>query len=328
LVNNRHDCSLSHTTATNPAAHGGDAKDPAGLWVQVVNLEPSTLSGKPMTQLSVATRIAQLTGDLPPMPHIARLVMEKVADPSTSGKQLQDIISQDQALAARILKIANSAFYGLSRSITSLTTAISTIGFNTIKSLVISSAMRDLFRTFGLTEQLLWEHSLGCAFSARMIAKRVKFPKVEEVFLAGLLHDIGKVILNLKVPEQVSIIIQDVYNNPGTTFLELEQSTFGFDHAQLGRLVAHKWNFAAEIEEAIGCHHQPSAAETLPAISYITHLGNAFCHKLQIGPTKNPELDVAGLDSARFLKLDAASIAEVIEEVGVTFDAEKANFLS
>jgi putative nucleotidyltransferase with HDIG domain len=287
-----------------------------------------SISGRVMNQLSIATRIAQLTGDLPPMPHIAQLVMEKVGDPSTTARQLQDIIYQDQALAARILKIANSAFYGLSRSVTSLTAAIGTIGFNTIKSLVISSAMRDLFKSFGLTEQLLWEHSLGCAFSSRAIAKRLKFSKLEEAFLAGLLHDIGKVILNLKVPDQVSLIIQEVYNNPGTTFAQLEHTSFGFDHAQLGQLVAHKWNFAGEIEEAIGLHHHPEAAHRLPVLTFIVNLGNAFCHKLQIGPTKIPDLDLAGMDSARLLKLDQSAIDEMFAEIGATFEAEKASFLA
>lgn len=273
-------------------------------------------------------RLAQLTGDLPPMPHIARLVVDKVGDPKTTAKDLQDIIQQDQALAARVLKIANSAFYGFSRSVTSLTGAIGAVGFNTIKSMVVSSVVRDLFKTFGLTEQLLWEHSLGCAFAARRIAREVRFPKFEEAFLAGLLHDIGKVILYMRLPQQMSAIIQAVYNNPGAAFFQLERTSFGFDHAQLGQLVARKWNFAEEIEEAIGVHHFPETARKNPQLAMIVNLANFMCHKLQIGITKNPDLDVAELNAATALKLSRSSVEALIHEIETTFGAEKANFLS
>jgi putative nucleotidyltransferase with HDIG domain len=281
-----------------------------------------------MNQLSSAMRLAQLTGDLPPMPHIARLVVDKVGDPKTTAKDLQDIIQQDQALAARVLKIANSAFYGFSRSVTSLTGAIGAVGFNTIKSMVVSSVVRDLFKTFGLTEQLLWEHSLGCAFAARRIAREVRFPKFEEAFLAGLLHDIGKVILYMRLPQQMSAIIQAVYNNPGAAFFQLERTSFGFDHAQLGQLVARKWNFAEEIEEAIGAHHFPETARKNPQLATIINLANFFCHRLQIGITKNPDMDVAGLKSAAALKLSQGAIEDLVHEIETTFGAEKANFMN
>ncbi|HBD09586.1 MAG TPA: hypothetical protein DCZ69_15145 [Syntrophobacteraceae bacterium] len=280
-----------------------------------------------MTQLPLAMRLAQLAGDLPPMPHIARLVVDKVADPKTSAKDLQDIIAQDQALAARVLKMANSAYYGLTRSVTSLTYAISAVGFNAIKTMVVSSVVRDLFKSFGLTEQLLWEHSIGCAFAARRIAREVRFPKVEECFLAGLLHDIGKVIMYLKLPQQMTEIIQWVYNNPGSSFVEGERGMLGVDHAQVGQLVAKKWNFAEEIEEAIGFHHQPRMAKRLPQLTMIVNLANGMCHKLQVGLTKNPDLDVADFESAAVLKLPRSSIEELLHEIETTFGAEKANYM-
>ncbi len=281
-----------------------------------------------MNQMSLAMRLAQLTGDLPPMPHIARLVVDKVADPKASAKDIQEIIAQDQALSARVLKMANSAYYGVSRSITSLTNAISAVGFNAIKSMVVSSVVRDLFKSFGLTEQLLWEHSLGCAFIARRIAREVRFPKVEESFLAGLLHDIGKVIMYVKLPQQMTAIIQRVYNNPGATFIQGERSLLGFDHAQVGQLVARKWNFAEEIEEAIGFHHQPESARRLPQLTMIVNLANGMCHNLQIGITKNPDLDVAAFPTATALKLPRSTVEELLHEIETTFGAEKTHYMA
>jgi putative nucleotidyltransferase with HDIG domain len=256
-------------------------------------------------------QIVQTTGDLPTMPHIATLVMQKVADPNTTSKDLHETISKDQALAARILKIANSPFYGCARHINRLTDAIMVMGFNAIRSLVTASALNDLLKSYGLIEKLLWEHSTGCAALSKKIAKAVRYSKTEEAFLAGLLHDVGKIVINLKMPDKMREIVQEVYNNPGTTFAEVELDTLGFTHAQVGQLVARKWMFAEEMEEAIGCHHEPERAKVLPALSYVVNLANGFCHKLEIGPTKNPDLDIAGLSSARALKLDSDAVNEL-----------------
>jgi len=275
-----------------------------------------------VSEQSIITQIVQTTGDLPTMPPVAGLVMDKISDPKTTAKQLHQIIAKDQALAARVLRIANSPLYGCARTITRLTDAIMIMGFSSIKSIVMTSALHDFFKKFGLAEKLMWEHSIVAASLSKRIARLVRFSRVEEAFLAGLMHDLGKVILNLKLPEKMFDIVQEVYNNPGITFRELELKTFGFDHAQVGQLVAKKWNFAEEIEEAIGNHHQPEQAKILPALSYVVSLANDFCHKLEVGPTKDPDLDLSQLASAKALKLDQTSIEELLEEVSNTLASE------
>lgn len=256
------------------------------------------------------------------MPPIASLVMDKISDPKTTAKQLHEIIAKDQALAARVLRIANSPLYGCARTITRLTDAIMIMGFSSIKSLVMTSALHDFFKKFGLAEKLMWEHSIVAASVSKKIARTVRFSRIEEAFLAGLMHDLGKVILNLKLPEKMLEIVQEVYNNQGITFQTLEMNAFGFDHAQVGQLVARKWNFAEEIEEAIGNHHQPGQAKILPALSYVVNLADAFCHKLEVGPTRNPDLDISKLPVARALKLDKAAIDELLEEISKTLESE------
>jgi putative nucleotidyltransferase with HDIG domain len=275
---------------------------------------------------STIEKIVQTTGDLPTMPHLANQIMGKLSNPNTSGQELNDIISKDQALAARVLKIANSAFYGCPRTITRLSDAVAIMGFNSIRSLVMASALHDFFKTFGLAEKLLWEHSIACGSFAKIIAKSLRFSKNEEAFLAGLLHDIGKVILNLKLPEQMLRILQEVYNNPGTTFCDAEQAAFGFDHAQVGELVARKWNFAEEIVEVIGNHHHPEKAKIMPQLSNIVNLANNFCHKLGIGPTRNPDLHLAELGSSKFLNLDQNKIDELLESISSIVQSEGGMF--
>jgi putative nucleotidyltransferase with HDIG domain len=270
-----------------------------------------------------AQKIALTTQDLPTMPHIASQAMQRLSDPEASARDLHEIISKDQAITARILRIANSACYARRRAILTVKDAVITIGFNTIKSIVISAALCDFFKTFGLAEKLMWEHSLGCGLTCRALAQKLKFPKTEEAFLAGLLHDVGKVVLYMKLPKKILLIVQEVYHNPGTTFIGLERELLGFDHAQVGELVARKWNFAEEIVEAIGKHHSPEKAQIFPQLCHMVSLGNAICHKLEIGFIKQPDLDVSQLRSARALGLGADDLEELIEGIQSAFQAEK-----
>lgn len=276
-----------------------------------------------MNNKSTIERIIETTGDLPTMPQIATIVMQKVGDPNTTAKDLHETISQDQAMAARILKIANSPFYGCARHISRLTDAIMVMGFNAIRSLVMTSALSDFLKAYGLIERLLWEHSVGCASLSRKIAKVLRFTNAEGAFLSGLLHDVGKVVLNLRVPDKMREIVQEVYYNSGTTFEEVEREMLGFDHAQVGQLLAQKWRFTKEMEEAIRCHHHPEHAKVLPPLSYIVHLANGFCHKLEIGPTRNPDMDLSALSSAKALKLDRNTIDTLFEETSEELQASK-----
>lgn len=276
---------------------------------------------------SIAEKIVQATGDLPTMPHVASMVLQKLGNPNTSPKELHQNISSDQALTARVLKVANSPLYGCSRAINRLSDAVVIMGFDSLRSLVMSSVMQDLFKSFGLTEKLLWEHSFGCAAISKHVAKVIRYPKVEEAFLAGLLHDIGKVVLNLRIPEKTRQVVQEVYNNPGIGFPQAEQEMFGFNHAQVGRLIARKWNFAEVIEEAIGCHHEPRQAQVLPVLTVIVNFSNLLCHKLEVGPTRNPDLDLLQFDSTRLLRFNGESLDKLLEQVSALM-AEKDSMLA
>lgn len=273
--------------------------------------------------VSTMEKIVQTTGDIPAMPQVANMVLDRISNPNATPKEIQLIISKDQALAARVLKVANSSFYGISRSVNRISDAIVVMGFNSLRSLVMTTVLNDLFTSFGLAEKLLWEHSLVSAATARRIAAAIRFPRVEEAFLGGLMHDIGKVVLNIKMPDKMMTIIQEVYNSPETTFSEVEQAMFGFTHAEVGQLVSKKWNFAAEIEEAIGFHHRPREATVLPHLAHVVNLANAFCHRLEIGPTKIPGLDLFQLESTKALNLEKDRVEELLEEIsGIVFSQD------
>lgn len=259
--------------------------------------------GQEKEQLS---SIIMSTRDLPAMPQVAAKVLELSADPDTSASQLQQVISDDQAMTARILKIANSAMYSCSRKIKTLTDAIVMLGFNSIRSLVVTSAARNLYNTnaanAGLKERLMWEHSIGCAFACRLLVQP-RLPGIaEEAFLAGLLHDIGKLVLTMRVPERFDTIVQTVYNE-NRSFVATEREHLGFDHAQVGSLLVNKWKFSPELEYVILHHHDPEALSPDQPLLLYLDLGNRLCHRLGIGFQEEEELDLAGCAANQILGL-------------------------
>ena len=239
--------------------------------------------------------IIMTTQDLPAMPQVASKVLEMSSDPNTSAEQLQQIISDDQAMTARILKIANSAMYSRSRQVKTLTEAIVMLGFNSIRSLVVTSAARNLYNTrnatTGLKERLLWEHSIGVAFACRLLVQDPLPALAEEAFLAGLMHDIGKLVLNLRVPEQFDEIVQLVYND-NQAFSHTEKEILGFDHAEVGARLVNKWNLSPVLEDTILSHHNPEAMMIDNPLLLYLDLGNKICHKLGIGFVDEPDLDI------------------------------------
>jgi HD-like signal output (HDOD) protein len=276
--------------------------------------------------LKEVSKIVEVTGDLPAMPHIAAQVMEKLSSPNATPKDIHQLLTKDQGLAARVLKVANSPYYGASRSISSLRDAILFMGFDSIRSLVMTAVMKGMFSATSLAEKLLWEHSIGCGVAARRIGVEVDFSGSEEAFLAGLMHDIGKAVLFLRIPAKMRDIMQEVYNS-GTDFAEVEQQMLGFTHAQVGQMVADKWRFAIDIEDAIAHHHSPDQARSARQLSHIVALGNALCHKLEIGPTRKPDLDVSQLPSAEALGLEPDDVSKVLEEMRETLNKDEGSSL-
>jgi putative nucleotidyltransferase with HDIG domain len=275
-------------------------------------------------------QIIQTTRDLPAMPQVASKVLELSSDPNTSAAQLQQIIADDQAMTARILKIANSAMYACSRRVKTLTEAIVMLGFNSIRSLVVTSAARNLYNTetsrTGLKERLLWEHSIGTGFACRLLAQ-AKYPSLtEEAFLAGLMHDIGKLVLNHQVPEVFDQVVQIVYNED-EPFNETERRFLGFDHAQVGAMLVNKWNLSPVLEETILRHHDPAALSPENPLLALLDLGNRMCHKLGIGFVDDGGIDLAGSAANQILSFGAEDFEAITLRLEETLETEMEIFI-
>ncbi len=270
-----------------------------------------------------AARVVEVTGDLPPMPHIAAQVIDKLSEADSTPREIHHLIIKDQALAARVLKVANSPYYGASRSISTLRDAVMFMEFDSIMSLIMTAVLKGMFSNVSLSEKLLWEHAVGCGFAARKAAERVGFERREEAFIAGLMHDVGKAVLFLRSPAIMRDIMQEVYND-GADFHDVEQRTLGFTHADVGLIIADKWRFAPAIEDAIANHHQPDQTCSAPELTQIVSLANSICHKLEVGPTRKPDLDLNELKSAKALGLSPASIETILFSVREALQSQDA----
>lgn len=269
------------------------------------------------------------TCDLPTMPVVADKVMRLVADPNTTTEQLQKVISADQALAARILKIANSVFYSSVRKINTISEAIVMIGFNTLRSLVLTASSRDIYKRFGLTEKMLWEHSMGAAISAGIIAKEIRIVNQEEAYLGGLLHDVGKVVLNNSDPQKFAKVMETVYNDH-ISFRSAEWDVYGFSHADVGAMVIRKWKLSESLEMAVRNQYNPKWLSTDPNLMKLTAvvgLANQFCLKLGIGHRQPvSDLPLEKEETFDILQMNAAVLPELLEKALKAFEEEKSYF--
>jgi len=167
--------------------------------------------------------------------------------------------------------------------------------------------------------KLLADHSWGAALCARTIAQKISYAVEEEAFLAALMHDIGKAVLLKNENERYRAVANDVYHGE-ITFHEAEQVVFGFSHAQVGSILASRWNFPPQLAEAIGCHHDPESAQRFKQLAQITALANKTMSLMGIGFEKAPDMILLQQPEAQSLALDAAALQEIVEATRTSID--------
>jgi putative nucleotidyltransferase with HDIG domain len=268
--------------------------------------------------------------DLPTIPVVATKVMQLIEDENVSAEELAKVVASDPAVAARVLKISNSSFYGCQRQIQTLSHAIVVLGFGTLKSLVVAASVKQVYQPYGLTEKMLWEHSFGAGLAARMIAKEIRRVSSEEAFLGGLFHDIGKIILNTLDSQRFQSVMQRSYNY-GVSFEEAEQMVYPYTHSEVGGLVIKKWNFPDLLMKAVLQHHtfDFDADEDLYQVhlTCVVGLANMFCHKVGIGVREpDDELDLVQTVPAQKLGFDQQRLDDLLKHFNDAYDQDKSFF--
>jgi putative nucleotidyltransferase with HDIG domain len=211
---------------------------------------------------------------LPTLPLVASRLLESIADPeAASSEEIGALIALDPALTARTLKLANSDFYGFPRKVGTVDLAVVVLGHNTIRDLVLGSAV---FQTLDPTWQSLtglWSHSLACGVAARALADRCRYRLESEAFAAGMLHDIGKVVLRQTYPEAYDAATA-LAREQAISMLEAERGILGSDHAEVGGWLAERWGLPGDLVEAIACHHRPEEARLNTELVSLVHIAD------------------------------------------------------
>lgn len=238
-----------------------------------------------MSKLSLDYIVSKVD-DINMLPNVLQEIIVISDDPNSTITDMENVILKDQTLTTKVLRLANSAYYGYARRISTISQATILLGFKTIKSIALASTvskyMTAELKGYALEENQLWQQSQTCAIIARYISKLTKKADPEEAYIAGLLRDIGKTILNqnmLKEYEEVSKLVSE----DGISFLQAEEMVFGFNHAEIGARVSEKWNLPSNLVDAISHHHNPENAEVDSNLVSIVHIADAITVMMGVG---------------------------------------------
>ncbi|MGA2439379.1 MAG: HDOD domain-containing protein [Tepidisphaeraceae bacterium] len=215
------------------------------------------------------------------LPEVTSQVIATVEDPRSSAGQLHRIIAHDPSLSARILKVVNSAFYGVSGQVGSVERAVVLLGLNAVKNVAVSASLGQLFRGVklgeGFTARDLWAHCIAVGVTARELALKVKGANADEIFLAGLIHDVGILVELQTWPEKLQAICSTA-KKTNANFCEVERQVLGVDHQDLGKGLAERWKFTKACQEVAGFHHDPSAlAEDDRTMVTLVYVADTLC---------------------------------------------------
>ena len=256
-------------------------------------------------------------GDLPTMPAIANQVVQAVDNPDSSIDDIRSLIDKDAAIAARILKISNSALYGFPSEIQSLSHAISLLGTMTVRNLVLAASMKETYKRFGLMEKLLWQHSsLSGPVAALLADYRGIGVDPDVAFTAGLMHHIGKTALANSHREEYERVMMTVYNE-GRSFTDVENEVFGFSHAELGAAVVQQWGLPDSLILTIQHHHNPGMLAELDddvaRTCALTTITSMALSKLGVGRSRPIEdLDLSAQPAWSFLDLTETDVDPIL----------------
>ena len=282
-----------------------------------LSLTKNLLSGDDLKK-----KILNSIKDLPPMPQTVHKAQEIMSNPDSSFKDLARVLETDTAIAAMVLKMANSSYYGLAGKVSSIQHASVVLGQKTLIELITmagtSTLLGDILPGYGLGAVDLWRHSMGVAFGARMIASKKNPPLSNDAFSAGLIHDSGKLILDPYILERKEIF-ENYMSEEKQSFLVAEKQILGFDHGEIASEVCKSWQTPQALANAIRYHHSPSMSDA-PELTYIIHMADVIAMMTGLGvgiDGLSYQVDDKAID---ILGLNDGDINDIMVEVAVSVD--------
>ncbi|MCL2183204.1 MAG: HDOD domain-containing protein [Chitinispirillia bacterium] len=261
--------------------------------------------------------------NLPTLPHIASRLMQIVNSPHTSADTVASLVAQDISLSAKVLRLANSAFYGIPKSINTLNNAVVILGFKIIQTMVLSLTVFDMF-TRDDTEDAqpfdrdaFWRHSLRCAVIGRLLAHRRRRSFAldpEEAFCAGLLHDVGKVVMEQYLNQDFHKALNHARVN-GLPSFEAEREILGYTHCDVASWLTGTWSLPDEIDQPMVCHHEPEEATICVDSVMICHIADILSKVNEADEAAVREAAASLEQKARTLGLSVRDLTDTVADI-------------
>jgi len=262
-------------------------------------------------------RILRTVSDLPPMPQTVHKAREIMANPSSSFKELAKVLETDPAVATKVLRMANSSYYGLSGEVSSIQHASVILGHKTIGDLMTiagtSSLLSNILKGYGLDAGDLWQHSMGVAFGSKIIANKKRPGLADDAFAAGIIHDAGKLILDKYILERKEAF-EEFMADGQQSFLSAEKQILGFDHAEIAYAVCKSWHVPEALTIAIRYHHDPCQSEG-SELAYIVHVADSIAIMTGMGTGIDGMSYQMDDNAMEFMNLQEAELTDIMTEL-------------
>jgi HD-like signal output (HDOD) protein len=262
-------------------------------------------------------QILRKVTELPAMPQTVLKARSIMSREGSSFNELAEVLKTDQAIASKLLKLSNSAYYGMRGKISSLQHASVVLGLNTLKEIIVMAGSSSMLAAelpgYGLDSGDLWQHSLGAAFGAKIIAERKAPDLAEDAFVAGLIHDCGKLVLDEHILERRDVFTS-VMKAGDQSFLNAEKNILGFDHSEMAYALCKQWNVPESINNAIRYHHKPALSRD-DKMTCIVHIADALAMMSGLGTGVDGLAYEMDDKAMAVLNFQADDIPEVMEQM-------------
>jgi len=250
--------------------------------------------------------------------------------PECSLVTIGEAIEKEPDLTAQLLRLANSSFYGFSSRLSTVTEAISLIGIQQVQDLILASSIISQFS--GVEDDFVsmksfWQHSLACGTCSRLLAIEKRLPKADKFFVAGLLHDMGRLVLYSRAPQQAKEVFE-LYRTEHLLLHEAEKRVLGFDHQQIAGAVMQQWKFPANLVQAVACHHQPESADTARQEASVVHLADHLVNAFQIGSSGERNVPPLSMRAWEILGLPTTALPTIMASMDAQLGAVQEVFLN
>ncbi len=228
--------------------------------------------------------VVQGIGEIAMLPQVVMKVLDMTSNTRATTQELEDAIGQDQGLTSKVLTLANSSYYGLPRRVSSLREAVMFLGFRAVRNIAMTASCYNMFigksDSQSLLKRRIWKHSVDTSLLTRLVCAYAPEVVPDEAFAAGLLHDIGKTVLEQYYPQAMMRVVQTA-ERLGIRHHEAEEQILGFNHADVGLALAIHWNLPTVLAEALGYHHCVSAASTAPKLVAVVAIASDIANLIE-----------------------------------------------